>query len=96
MGSGPPPCRGQRSVWPFPLRGGARGATGSRDLGAGTGREREGDEREGGERERERERESWPGLADPGARRQMVLRQVDGLSQQRRAVALDPLSRPPG
>ncbi len=27
---------------------------------------------------------------------QMVLRQLDGLSQRRRAVAPDPLSRPPG
>ncbi len=100
MGSGPPPRRGYRSLCPSrscpcPLRGGARGATGSRDLGAGTGREREGDGRDGG-REREREREIRPGLADPGARRQMVLRQLDGLGQRRRAVALDPLGRSPG
>ncbi len=39
--------------WPLPLLGGARGAACTRDLGAGTGREREG--REGGEREGERE-----------------------------------------
>ncbi len=104
VGSGPPPRRGNRSLCPSrscpcPLRGGARGATGSRDLGAGTGREREGDGRDGG-RERERERlgrgSPTPGLADPGARRQMVLRQLDGLGQRRRAVALDPLGRSSG
>ncbi len=82
MGSGPPPRRGYRSLCPSrscpcPLRGGARGATGSRDLGAGTGREREGDGRDGG-RERERERlgrgtptdgpppAGWPGPATSG------------------------------
>ncbi len=54
MGSAPPPRRGHRSPWPLPLLGGARGAACTRDLGAGTGREREG--REGGEREGERER----------------------------------------
>ncbi len=68
----PSPRRGYRSLCPSrscpcPLRGGARGATGSRDLGAGTGREREGDGRDG-ERERERERlgrgSPTPGHAD--------------------------------
>ncbi len=54
VGSAPPPHRGHRSPWPLPLLGGARGAACTRDLGAGTGREREG--REGGEREGERER----------------------------------------
>ncbi len=49
-----------------------------------------------GREKREREREITPGLADPWARRQMVLRQLDGLTQRRRAVAPDPLSRPPG
>ncbi len=53
----PPHAGGKRSAWPFPLRGGARGATGTRDLGAGIGREREGDGGKGREREREIERE---------------------------------------
>ncbi len=50
-------------------------------------------ERERGGEGRRREREISQGLADPGARRQMVLRQLDGLRQRRRAVALDPLGR---
>ncbi len=50
-------------------------------------------EGERGQKEvREREREISEGLAHPGARHQMVLRQLDGLRQRRRVVALDPLS----
>ncbi len=56
---------------------------------------RPGNERREGRR-REREREISQGLADPGARHQMVLRQLDGLRQRRRAVALDPLGRSTG
>ncbi len=77
-----------------PLRGGARGATGSRPGSWERARERRRWEGRGGEEERKRE--IRPGLADPGARRQMVLRQLDGLGQRRRAVALDPLGRSPG
>ncbi len=65
-----------------------------RERGGKGGRERE-RERERGE-ERRREREISQGLADPGARRQMVLRQLDGLRQRHRAVALDPLGRSTG
>ncbi len=86
----PPHAGGIDPLWLLPLRCGARGAAGTRDLGAGTGRERVG--REGGEREREVSQ----GLADPGARHHMVLRQLDGLRQRRRAVALDPLGRSTG
>ncbi len=42
---------------------------------------------QGEEREREREREMRPGLADPGARRHMVLRQLDGLCGFGRRIA---------
>ncbi len=52
-------------------------------------------EKEMGGKGEEREREVRPGLTDPGARRQMVLRQLDDLGQRRRAVALDPLGRSP-
>ncbi len=71
-----------------------------RERGEGRAGEREG--REGRARERERgeerrrERKISQGLADPGARRQMVLRQLDGLRQRHRAVALDPLGRSTG
>lgn len=41
--------------------------------------------------ERERERDRRKGLADPGACRQLILRQLDGQIQQCRAVALEPL-----
>ncbi len=87
VGSAPPPRRGHRSPWPLPLLGGARGAACTRDLG---------ERGEGRRRERGGERPVNPGLADPGARHHMVLRQLDGLRQRRRAVALDPLRRSPG
>ncbi len=48
--------------------------------------------REGGDRRRRGgEREVCEGLTHPGAHHQMVLCQLDGLRQRRRAVALDPL-----
>ncbi len=50
----------------------------------------------GERRRRWKEREIREGLAHPGAHHQMVLRQLDGLRQRRRVVALDPLGSSAG
>ncbi len=61
--SAPPPRRGYLSPWPLPPRCGVRGGPGTRDLGAGTGRERDGREGEGREREKLVRESPTPGHA---------------------------------
>ncbi len=93
MGSSPPSSPGVTVglAIPTPWRG-SRGHRKPRPGSCDWARERR---RWEGRGQRETKREIRPGLADPGAGRQMVLRQLDGLGQRRRAVALDPLGRSP-